>query len=325
MSTEHQNNKKIVIIIPAFNEEKKIGEVIKSLPSSFNGIGERRIVVVDDGSADRTAELAQQEEGVTVIRHLKNKGVGAAVRTGLDYALSQGADLAVNIDADGQFEPKEINSLIDPILTGRADCVIASRFINKDFIPINMPKAKIWGNKAMALIISGLTKNSFYDVSCGFRAYGREAILRINLFGNFTYTQESLIDLYFKGMRIVEVPSVVKYFQDRKSRVAGNLVAYAIKSLRIIIQTIVNYKPMAFFGSAGLVSILVGTVMDIALFIYFLIFSRFTPYKFWGVFGGFLVLLGILLVAIALLANMIKRVQMNQESILYYEKKKNYY
>jgi hypothetical protein len=191
-------------------------------------------------------------------------------------------------------------------------------------IPENMPKSKYWGNEQMSKLISLISGKRFRDVSCGFRAYNREALLRLNLFGAFTYTQESILDLVFKGLRVVEFPVDVIYFKDRKSRVANSVIKYAFRTSNIILSTLRDYKPMVFFGGMGGILIFFGLVMEIFLGIYFLISGDFTPFKFVGFTGfGFLVF-GLLLVIVGLLANMFNRVRINQEKILYELKKERY-
>lgn len=207
--------------MPAFNEEKLIGGVLDRMPDYVD-----TIVVVDDGSTDKTPHIARAK-GALVVTHNMNRGVGAAFHTGVDKALELNTDIMVTIDADGQFDPKDIDTLIDPIRDGDADFVTASRFKNKKLAP-TMPRLKYWGNIAMSRLISFLTGQKFYDVSCGFRAYSKEALLRLNLFGEFTYTQETFMDLAFKNIAIQEVPISIqgerKYGQ---SKVAKNLFRYA--------------------------------------------------------------------------------------------------
>ena len=159
--------------------------------------------------------------------------------------------------------------LLEPILRNEADMVLGNRFSNG--MPENMPKSKYWGNKQMSKLISFITKQKFTDVSCGFRAYGKEAILRLNLFGKFTYTQETIMDMAIKGLMVVEFPIDIKYFKNgRVSRVASNVLSYAIKTLKIILRSLRDYKPMFFFGGSGGISVLIGLVFIIAMFIHYL-------------------------------------------------------
>ncbi len=307
--------------MPALNEEEGISEVIKSLPKVIEGIGEIKVLVVDDGSTDSTGKIAK-ESGADVVTHAVNKGVGRAFQSAVQYALESGGDILVSIDADRQFNSDQIPHIIQPILNKEADMVTGNRF--EKGIPKNMPKSKYWGNEQMSKLISLISGQKFRDVSCGFRAYNREALLRLNLFGAFTYTQESILDMVFKGLRVVEFPVDVIYFKERKSRVAGSVVKYGFRTSNIILSTLRDYKPMVFFGGMGGVLIFFGLVMEIFLGAYFLISGDFTPFKFVGFMGfGFLVF-GLLLVIVGLLANMFNRVRVNQEKILYELKKERY-
>ena len=232
---------KLLVYLPALNEGKGISKVIDSIPKSFKGVTDVDVLVVDDGSTDDTAVRAK-ERGAYVVSHIAQKHVGMAFRTAIEFVREGNYDILVSIDADRQFNPKEIGNVIDPILKGSADIVAGNRF--KNGIPENMSKLKYWGNGMMARLISFISGQKFRDVSCGFRAYSRKAIENLNLYGKFTYTQESILDMSFKGLRIVEVPVSVRYFKGRTSRVAKSIVKYAFKTSYIILSFLVIYKPI---------------------------------------------------------------------------------
>jgi glycosyltransferase involved in cell wall biosynthesis len=317
---------KLIILIPAYNEEDSIVTVINSLKRPFPGIDKIEILVIDDGSTDRTAELARNA-GATVVSHAKNLGVGAAFKTGLDQALEMGADIMVNIDADGQFSPDEIPALIDPIIKNEADFVVGDRFVNgagKLKKPENMSSIKFWGNKRMSKLISMLTDSQYNDVSCGFRAYSKEALYQLNLTGAFTYTQETFIDLASKGLTIKTVPVSVKYFPERKSRVANNILKYMVRTSKIIFRAYRDYKPLRFFGWLGLINFVFGLLLGLIMLVFYLIYRRFSPYKFIGFTGIYFASMGILFWIVGLLADMFVKVRQTQERILYYEKKRQY-
>lgn len=307
--------------MPALNEQEGIVDVIQSLPKHIEGIDEIKALVVDDGSVDDTAKLAM-EAGASVVKHSGNKGVGVAFQSAVQFALENEVDILVSIDADRQFNSEQIPEIVKPILQNTADMVTGNRFVNG--MPENMPKAKYWGNIQMSKLISVISGQKFRDVSCGFRAYSRETLLRLNLFGEFTYTQETILDTVYKGLRVVEFPVDVLYFPERKSRVAGNILKYAFNTSSIILKTLRDYKPMMFFGGMGGVLIGIGVILEIFLGIHFLITGDFTPYKFVGFTGfGFLVF-GLILMVVGLVAGMINRIRVNQERILYELKKERY-
>ena len=315
---------KLIIIIPAYNEGGTITEVIKNIPQSIEGVDSIEILVVDDGSIDQTVAKVKSETVAKIVSHGRNRGVGAAFRTGVEYALENRADILINIDADGQFDPLDIPKLVSPILNNEADFVTASRFVSKEFIP-DMPKIKLWGNKKMAKLISWLTRNKFYDVSCGFRAFNKEALLNLNLFGQFTYTQETFLELSFKGLRIREIPVKVKYFPRRCSKVYQGVFHYAISALKIIFRTLRDYRPLKFFGSIGLFIFFLGVIFDTFMITFFIQTGAFTPHKWIGLTGIVLNIIGLIILILALVIDMFYRIRINQERILYYQKKRHYH
>ncbi len=312
---------KLFIVIPAYNEESTILSVINKIPRFIKNISEIKVVVVNDGSTDKTADLVKKSKAV-LLNQKENQGVGSAFARGLDYALERGADIMVNIDADNQFDPAEIPLIIKPIIKNQADFVVGNRFFNGR--PKNMPVIKYYGNKLMNFIISSLSGKKFQDVSCGFRAYNREAMLNLNLFGKFTYTQETFLDLSFKGLSVKQIPISVKYFKDRKSRVAGNLFAYTYKTMNIIIRSVLYYKPLKFFAYPGIFLILFGSFFVGFLLCHKISVGSFSPYKAYGFIGASLMTFGLVLLFTGLVADIMDKIRGTQEKILYNIKKNNF-
>lgn len=316
-------NYKLVVVIPALNEAKTIGQVIDNIPKHFDGIAHTEVLVVDDGSTDATEEVAIQK-GAKVVSHHRSHGVGAAFHTGVENALMMGADVIVNIDADGQFNPQDITKLIIPITSGEAGFVTATRFANAEWLP-TMPSAKMWGNTWVTRLVNFITGRKFTDVSCGFRAYNRDTALRLTLFGKFTYTQETLIDAAFKDIEIVEIPLQIRGEREHgKSRVANNLWRYATKSASIMFRAARDYKPVYFFGMPGLVVALVGLGCGIFLAIHYLKTGQTYPYRSLVSVSGVLLIIGFLLMFLSMLADMQHRNRMIIEKILYLTRKKSY-
>ncbi|HEX2162720.1 MAG TPA: glycosyltransferase family 2 protein [Thermoanaerobaculia bacterium] len=306
---------RLVVLIPALDEEATIGEVIAAVPRRIEGIDRVEVVVVDDGSRDRTAELARAA-GATVVSHRVNLGVGAAFHTGLDAALRRGADVIATLDADGQFDPRHLPRLVAPILDGRAGMVTASRFADRSLVPA-MPRAKRWGNHGMAWLVSLLIGRRYHDVSCGYRAYSREAALQLNLFGHFTYTQETFLDLTAKRIPIVEVPLAIRGERAvGESRVARNLPRYAWLTSRIILRSVLDFRPLQVIGAIAAVFLLPGMTLLGFLAAHYWRSGAFTPYKAVGFTGGLLIALGVLVLVSALVADMLLRIRLNQERIL---------
>lgn len=312
---------KLIIYLPALNEENDIQRVIANLPRSLDGIEIIQILVVDDGSVDKTGELAYAS-GAQVVSHGKNRGVGAAFHSAIQFALENEADILVGIDADGQFDPNEISLLIKPILENKTDMVIGNRFSYG--IPADMSRVKFLGNQSVAKIISTITGQAFQDVSCGFRAYNRESLLRLNIFGEFTYTHETILSLMYQGLRIIELPIKVKYFPDRKSRVADSIIRYAIQTSKIILRVLLDYRPIHVFGLFGSLCMIIGIGFELFLMGHYFLTGMFFPYKSTGFIGLGFIIFGLLILIIALVADMLNRLRINQDKLLYELKKSKY-
>jgi hypothetical protein len=244
---------RLLVVIPALNEAPTIASVIGAIPSQIPGVCEIDVVVVDDGSSDATAQEAERA-GARVLRHSTPRGVGAAFHTALGHGIEHGADLIASIDADGQFDPADLPALIEPVVSGRADFVTGSRFVDPALVP-EMPALKLWGNRVLSRLISRLAGQTLHDVSCGMRCFGRRAALGLHPMGRFTYTQEVLLNLAFQQLRLQEVPIRVRGEREfGESRVASSLWRYALRSSGIILRCYRDYFPMRFFG--GLAAVL---------------------------------------------------------------------
>lgn len=323
LPTRDFSRKKLAVIIPALNEARTIGQVIAAIPRVITGINETEIIVISDGSTDGTATEAKKH-GANVIEHPTNRGVGAAFQTGIKAALQCGADLIVNIDADGQFNPTDIPQLIAPIQSGHAEFVTTTRFGDPRLIPA-MPPLKKWGNYLMAAIVNFITKKNFTDVSCGFRAYSREAALRLTLFGNFTYTQETFIDLAFKNIPMVELPLPVQgERQHGRSRVASNLWRYGLKTATIIFRAARDYQPQYFIGLPGILIFLIGIFGGLFLTWHFITTGQTYPYRSLVTVSGVFIIVGFLMLFISLLADMLHRNRIIIEEAVYLARKNTY-
>ncbi len=307
---------RLVVQIPALNEEKSIGQVLAAVPRDIPGVDEVVLLVVDDGSRDRTAELARGA-GAAVVSHAQNRGVGAAFRTGLAKATDLGADVIVTLDADGQFNPDDIPKLIDPILKGEADFVTASRFLDPSLVP-EMPAAKRWGNDFMARWVSSITHKRFRDVSCGFRAYSKNAYLRLNLLGNFTYTHEVFLALAFADVPIREIPVRVRGVREHgKSRVASNLFHYGWRTASIILKTYRDYRPLKFFSKIAAVLGVVGVLFLAFLLSVKLRTGGFFPHKWAGFAGAAFLGAGGAVFLIGIVAEMLDRIRASADEALF--------
>lgn len=311
----------LLVYMPALNEGNSIYTVLKSIPTKIEGFSNIKLLVVNDGSQDNT-ELEGLRAGAVVLNHQQNAGVGVAFQTALSFALKIKAEVLVSIDADGQFDVSQIKKMIEPIISGQADFCIGNRFEKQK--PDRMPLLKYWGNKQINKIVSFVGKVKIKDASCGFRAYSKECILNLNLEGNFTYTHETILDLLSKGFRIKQIPIKVTYFDDRVSRVANNLFIYGLKTSKIIIKCLKDYNPFYFFtGIAFFVFIIASIIGGFVLFHWFT-YGVITPYKSLGIISLSLFGMSLLIMTLALIADMIGRIRQNQEKILYLLKKMHY-
>jgi glycosyltransferase involved in cell wall biosynthesis len=313
---------RLIVNIPAWNEEKTISKVIQSISRQIEGFQEVLIQVIDDGSSDETVNVAKNAGADIVVSHERNKGVGAAFKTAIDSALQNKADIMVNIDADGQFPTSDIPKFTQLILENKADMVVASRFGIKS--AKNMPWIKNSLNRLAANIIGKFLNYKIDDLTCGFRALNRETMLRLNLAYRFTYTQETIIDAISKGLIVKWIPVEVTYFDDRKSKVVKTIWNFVFQSFLIIIRTVRDARPMMFFGVPGLVLLTSAFSIGVAFFIYYFVHFKVSPFRTWLMLGGVLLLAGIQLLVFALIADMIRSNRKLTEEQTYLFKKEKY-
>ena len=307
---------RLVVQQPAVNEEKTIVDEINSIPRDIPGVDEIMVLVVDDGSEDNTAELAAKA-GAEVVRHPQTRGVGAAFRTGIDRSTDLDADIVVTIDSDGQFDSNDIPKLVVPILNGEADFVTASRFVNPEFVP-EMSKTKRWGNDFIARWLSSIVKERFYDVSCGFRAYSRNAYLRLILLGEFTYTHETFLNLAFSRIKIAEVPIKVRGTREHgKSRVAHNVFHYGWRAASIILKTYRDHRPLRFFGYMAAFLLVLSSFFFLFLMYVKVTTGIFTPHKWSGFMSGALAAAAIAAFLMGIVAEMLDRIRAAQDELLF--------
>lgn len=257
--------KKIIITIPAYNEARNIGNVIKNIKLIMDKTKYKyKILVVNDGSKDRTAHIAQKA-GAIVKSHHTNLGLAQAFRTEMKECIKLGADIIVHTDADGQYLASQIPLLINKVEEGY-DLVLGSRFAGKIE---SMPFTKYWGNKAFSKVISKIVKKRVTDGQTGFRAFTKNVAEEIELISNYTYTQEQIIKAFKNNYKIIEIPI---YFAKRhgKSRLMSNPIQYAIKSWITILRIYRDYKPLKFFGSTGMFIMGLGILLGLWLFLNFL-------------------------------------------------------
>ncbi len=245
---------KLIIQIPCLNEEQTLPETLKDLPKSLNGIDEIEILIIDDGSTDRTVQSAKEHGVHHVLSLTNNKGLAKAFIFGISRSLKLGADIVVNTDADNQYFGGDIEKLIQPILDKRADIVIGNRQVETigHFSPI-----KILFQKLGSWTVRQLSGTTIPDATSGFRAYSKEAALQMNVISDFTYTVETIISAGKKNLAIEHIP-VRTNKKLRESRLFPSIQVYVRRTLVTMLKVYSMYRPLKLFTIAGGTIFLIG-------------------------------------------------------------------
>ncbi len=311
---------KLVIFTICKDEAGTIAELLNRMPKKIHGVSTIETLVVSDGSTDDTVKIAQQKGATDVIEGIKQKRLAYRFQQAIDRALTMGADYVVNIDGDLQFSPEDIPKLLKPIIEGKADFVAADRFTDIETgtrrRPVNMPKAKYWANRLGAWIVGNLSGESFRDVTCGFRAYNKKAMIAININSNYTYTQESFQVLALKKLNIVSMPIDVKYYPGRKSRVVRSFWQFLFGSALNILRAYRDYAPLRFFGTLSLVTIIPGLLLGSFVSFNWASTGSISPYIAFGIMSLFMTSIGLAFGILGLVADMFDRMLNNQEKII---------
>ncbi len=256
---------KLIVQIPAFNEETTIAQTLRDIPKRVDGFTSVETLVIDDGSIDKTAETARKA-GATYVVQLKNhRGLSAAFIAGIDACLRAGADVIVNTDADNQYAGADIPKLVAPIVRGTAEVVIGDREVGRS--PHMSPFKKMLqrlGSFTVGLA-SGVNVN---DVTSGFRAFSREAAIQINVFNPFTYTLETVIQAGNRNLGVQTVP-VRTNAPTRPSRLYSGIGTYLRKSVATIFRVYTTYRPLKTFFAIGSLLMLAGVVLGVRFLIDF--------------------------------------------------------
>ncbi len=255
---------KLIIQIPCYNEEKTLPLTLRDIPRKFRGVDEVEILIVDDGSTDRTVEVAREEGVDHIVRLTNNKGLAEGFMTGIDASLRLGADIIVNTDGDNQYCGEDIQKLIDPIIDGKADMVIGDRNVKEiahfSFLKKILQLAGSW-------VVRHLSGTDIPDVTSGFRAFSREAAMRLNVISRFTYTLETIIQAGKKNIAITHVP-IRTNKRTRPSRLFSSIPSYIRRSISTITRIWMLYEPMKIFMYIGGLIFIAGLVVSVR-FLYF--------------------------------------------------------
>ncbi|NTW15137.1 MAG: glycosyltransferase family 2 protein [Candidatus Moranbacteria bacterium] len=324
---------RLIVNIPAYNEEDKIAETIGRIRSSFgsefyrtgsgSALTEKLIQLIDDGSTDATVARAKEAGADLIVSYRPNRRLAYAFKRSVENALEHGADFMVNIDADGQFDPEDIPKLIEPVLAGSCDMTVANRF--GDIAAKDIPWIRSFLNRFAASMVGFFLNVKTEDLTCGFRAHSRETLLRLNLVNvNFTYTQETIIDAIGKNLKIRWIPIRVTYHADRKPKITKSVTRFVSNGFKIILKAVRDVRPMKFFGIPGLFMIGISVVLFVAFLVSYLQDLKISPYRNYLSFAAIFFVVGLQFVVFALLADMVKSNRLLIEEQLYLSKKRRY-
>ena len=260
---------KLIIQIPCYNEENSLPITLNALPKQISGIDEIEILVIDDGSTDKTIEVAKANGVQHIVSMPHNCGLAKAFVAGINGALAQGADIIVNTDADNQYCADDIEKLIRPILNKEADIVIGTRPVSNishfSLLKKTLQKLGSW-------VMRRVSSTQVEDAPSGFRAFSRAAALQINIFDNYTYTLETIIQARAKGLQLVCVP--VNVNPDlRESKLVKNMFDYIRRSVFTMLRMFIIYRPFRFFAILASLFFTVGFLVGLR-FLYFYLFSN---------------------------------------------------
>ena len=258
---------KLIIQIPCLNEAETLANTLAALPKEIPGIDQIETLIIDDGSIDNTADVAKANGADHIIRLTKRKGLAYAFHVGLDACLKRGADIIVNTDGDGQYKGEDIPRLVQPILEGRADMVIGNRDIEKvkqfSFIKKRLQRIGSW-------VVRQVSGSNIQDATTGFRAYNREAALRLNIISEYTYTLESIIQAEHKGLAIDNI-TIATNVVNRPSRLFKTMIEYIKRSALTIIRIYSMFNPFRLFISVGGACLFVGFLLGCRFLFFYLL------------------------------------------------------
>ena len=291
---------KLIIQIPCLNESQTLEQTIEALPKKIDGISVIETLVIDDGSSDNTSKVAEELGVNYIIRHHKNRGLASAFMSGITESLKNKADIIVNTDADNQYDGSCIKDIVKPILNNDADIVIGARPIEtmKDFSDLKKILQKIG-----SWFVRFISDTDVIDAPSGFRAYSANAAAQLNVFNDYTYTLETIIQAGYKNLKIISIPIKVNR-ELRPSRLVKSIPSYIRKSLFTMIRISIIYRPFKFFLMPSLIFIFIGFYLGLR-FIYFLSINDGDGHIQSLILASIFLIVGIQILLIAFLADLI--------------------
>lgn len=310
---------KLIIQIPCYNEEQTLETALNALPQHIEGIDEIEYLIINDGSRDRTVEVAKAWGVQHIVNFKRNKGLARGFTAGLDEALRQGADIIVNTDADNQYCGDDIEKLVAPILAGESDIVIGARPIDSishfSFLKKKLQHLGSW-------FVRVASDTDIPDAPSGFRAISRDAAMRLHVINEYTYTLETIIQAGREKIAITSVP-IRTNAELRPSRLFHSMRSYIKKSTLTIIRAFMMYKPLKFFGIIGMVPFGLGIILGIRYLIY-LASDPHTGHVQSLILAAVLLLIGVQTFIVGLHADVMAANRKMIEEIKYHVKKMEY-
>ena len=291
---------KLIVQIPCFNEEETLAETVRDIPRRIDGIDTIEILVIDDGSRDRTSEVAREIGVHHVIRNKRNMGLARTFRVGLDRCIALGADIIVNTDADNQYCGADIEKLVRPIVDGKVDVVVGDR---QTATIEHFSKRKKLLQRFGSFVVRTFSDVDVPDAVSGFRAISRDAAMRLNIISPFSYTIEMLIQVGKKGMAFASVP-IRTNPKTRDSRLFKNVFQFIERSATTLLRMYSMYQPLRVFTALGLIVALIGLI-PMVRFLYFYFFVSGTGKIQSLVIGSALLTIGTLTFFLGLLADLL--------------------
>lgn len=312
-------NMKLIIQIPCYNEAETLEIALNDLPKQIVGIDEIEYLIINDGSRDNTVEVAKKWGVHYIVNFKQNKGLAKGFMAGIDACLKNGADIIVNTDADNQYCGEDIEKLVRPILDGKADIVIGERPIDdtEHFSPIKK-KLQHFGS----WVVRKASNTDIPDAPSGFRAYSKEAALRLNVVNEYTYTLEQIVQAGRSKMAITSVP-IRTNGELRPSRLFNSMMGYVKRSMITIIRAFMMYKPLQFFFMLGTVPIIAGIILGIR-FIVKLVTNGAAGNVQSLILASMLIIIGVLIYVVGLLADVIAANRKILEDIQYHVRTVDY-
>jgi glycosyltransferase involved in cell wall biosynthesis len=247
---------RLVVQVPCLNEEETLGSVLDTIPKSIEGIDEILVLIIDDGSTDRTIEVAEAHGVTHFVRHARNRGLGRSFHDGVQRALELGADIVVNTDGDNQYPQERIADLVQPIIAGTADIVIADRQVH---LVEHFSGPKVMLQKLGSSIVNKAAGTTLPDAASGFRAYSRDSLMLLNTITRFSYCMETIIQAGNKKLAIESIP-VRTNPKTRESRLFKSTYQHVLKSAGAIIRAYIMYKPYVIFSALAILFGVLGLI-----------------------------------------------------------------